>query len=337
MARANVVIAELLPPAASSAGRARELVREALTRADALDWADAATLAVSEVVTNALVHAGTVIHLQVKVESSCLRVEITDGSPHHPLRRDYTSMAATGRGLKMLDECVDRWGVRPHGDGKVVWFELLAAGVAGDEDSFEPAAARPHEGRRRRRGGAAQRPAPDARGLAGARLGAAPRAAPGPARRGARRLRAARGGQRRAERALRADPRPRARRGPRRAHGDRDRAGRLRGGPPRPGAAQLGVALRDAARPARGGDGRGDRGLPPGAHHAAGDPGAPRLALPPGARPGARGDAAGAVGARARTSGSPPRTSTTPAGTTAASRPRSAHCWPPTRRASSSP
>ena len=140
MARANVVIAELLPPAASSAGRARELVREALTRADALEWADAAMLAVSEVVTNALVHAGTVIHLQVKVEASCLRVEITDGSPHHPLRRDYTSMAATGRGLKMLDECVDRWGVRPHGDGKVVWFELLAAGVTGDEDSPEPAA-----------------------------------------------------------------------------------------------------------------------------------------------------------------------------------------------------
>ena len=117
MARANVVIAELLPPTASSASRARELVREALTRADALDWADAATLAASEVVTNALVHAGTVIHFQVKVEATCLRVEVADGSPHHPLRRDYTSMAATGRGLKMLDECVDRWGVRPQGDG----------------------------------------------------------------------------------------------------------------------------------------------------------------------------------------------------------------------------
>ena len=121
-------------------------MREALTRADALDWADAGMLAVSEVVTNALVHAGTVIHLQVKVEATCLRVEVGDGSPHHPLRRDYTSMAATGRGLKMLDECVDRWGVRPHGDGKVVWFELLAAGAPGGDESSEPAAGAPDVG-----------------------------------------------------------------------------------------------------------------------------------------------------------------------------------------------
>ena len=137
MARANVVIAELLPPVASSAGRARDLVREALTRADALDWADAAMLAASEVVTNALVHAGTVIHLQVRVEPTCLRVEVADGSPHHPLPRDYTSMAATGRGLKLLDECVDRWGVRAQGGGKVVWFELLAAGASGGDDTVD--------------------------------------------------------------------------------------------------------------------------------------------------------------------------------------------------------
>ena len=74
----------MLPAAASSAARARALVRQVLEHGGAVDLSDAAQLAVSEVITNALVHAGTPIDLRVTCCGTRLRVEVTDGSPHFP-------------------------------------------------------------------------------------------------------------------------------------------------------------------------------------------------------------------------------------------------------------
>lgn len=87
---------------------------------------DASELAVSELVTNALVHAGTDVHLHVSVGEAGMRVEVADGSPHQPVPRDYSSTSGTGRGLRLLEDAVDRWGTLPDGDGKVVWFEIRA-------------------------------------------------------------------------------------------------------------------------------------------------------------------------------------------------------------------
>jgi PAS domain S-box-containing protein len=131
---------ELLPPEAASAARARALVRHTLaavgvdpTGADG--WGEAAELAVSEVVTNALVHGGTPIGVRVRAGAAGLRVEVSDGNPHHPSVREYATLAGTGRGLTLLEESVDRWGVEqvPE-DGKTVWFEILAAGRASYDD-----------------------------------------------------------------------------------------------------------------------------------------------------------------------------------------------------------
>jgi anti-sigma regulatory factor (Ser/Thr protein kinase) len=125
---------ELLPPEAASAARARALVRHTLAAAGvdptgADGWAEAAELAVSEVVTNALVHGGTPMGLRVRAGAAGLRVEVTDGNPHHPTVREYATLAGTGRGLTLLEESVDRWGVEQvPGDGKTVWFEILPDG-----------------------------------------------------------------------------------------------------------------------------------------------------------------------------------------------------------------
>lgn len=141
MSQAELSVTERLPADASSAARARKLVREVLERGEALEWEDAALLAVSEVVTNALVHAGTTIALTVRLDDSGLRVEVSDASPHLPRQRDYASMAGTGRGLTLLDQSVDRWGVAPDRFGKVVWFEIRRdadATEARDADSELP-------------------------------------------------------------------------------------------------------------------------------------------------------------------------------------------------------
>jgi PAS domain S-box-containing protein len=137
MSQAELIVSERLPADASSAARARNLVRDVLEGGDALEWEDAALLAVSEVVTNALVHAGTTITLTARLDESGLRVEVSDASPHLPRPRDYASMAGTGRGLTLLDQSVDRWGVAPDPFGKVVWFEICRDGQGEREQAPE--------------------------------------------------------------------------------------------------------------------------------------------------------------------------------------------------------
>ena len=133
MTRDGIDVRERLPAAASSAHRARTLVRECLERAGATARADDAELAVSEVVTNALVHAATDVALRVTFTGGVLRVEVTDGSSHLPVTREYTTMAGTGRGLMLLADSVDDWGSFHLEAGKVVWFEIrtVGAGPAG--------------------------------------------------------------------------------------------------------------------------------------------------------------------------------------------------------------
>lgn len=112
-----------MPPHASSVSQARALLREALGDA-AESLVECAQLAVSEVVTNALVHAGTEVHVQVRLDGAGLRVEVTDGSPHLPTARDYSPSSGTGRGLHMVMSSVDDWGCYRCTGGKVVWFEI---------------------------------------------------------------------------------------------------------------------------------------------------------------------------------------------------------------------
>lgn len=123
----TAAVQRMLPAHPSSVPEARALLRQALTDAAWLHVLDDVALSVSELVTNALVHAGTPMTLTAWVREQTVRVEISDGSPHLPAPRDYTAMAGTGRGLRMLEQLVDRWGADPRGDGKTVWFELDAA------------------------------------------------------------------------------------------------------------------------------------------------------------------------------------------------------------------
>ncbi|HEX6150406.1 ATP-binding protein [Nocardioides sp.] len=118
------VVAEELAPEATSAGRARALLRRALAGHEREDDLDPAQLAMSEIVTNALVHAGTPMSLRILLAPHGLRVELSDGSQRMPTRREFGDAAATGRGLHLVEELTSRWGAYPDGQGKVVWFEL---------------------------------------------------------------------------------------------------------------------------------------------------------------------------------------------------------------------
>lgn len=116
-------------------GQARRQVRELLARADRDDLSDNAALLTSELVTNAMLHAGTDIELAGEVDEGGLLLSVRDGGPHLPLLRDYATTSGTGRGLRLVQQLVDDWGVTRDSTGKTVWVRLSS----GDPSVSDPA------------------------------------------------------------------------------------------------------------------------------------------------------------------------------------------------------
>ncbi len=115
-------------------------MRAALGSAAPTEVAETAELLVSEVVTNAVVHAATDVLLVVTVlPDDRVRIAVSDGSRHAPARRDYQATATTGRGLQLLEELADASGTLRSPTGKTVWFEVAPTATA----PHSPAAARP--------------------------------------------------------------------------------------------------------------------------------------------------------------------------------------------------
>lgn len=116
----------VLPAEPASAGLARRLVVDELHRVGCESRSDVAELLVSELVTNAVIHARTAISLRVGASEGFCRVEVADSSPalvpSQP--RPNGPEETTGRGLVLVDMLAERWGQDEGDDGKVVWFEL---------------------------------------------------------------------------------------------------------------------------------------------------------------------------------------------------------------------
>jgi anti-sigma regulatory factor (Ser/Thr protein kinase) len=86
---------------------------------------DTLALLVSEVATNALLHGRGEVRLSVVQRAGRLRVEVSDASNRLPVRREADLEAQGGRGVALLEQLSENWGVRPLPlRGKIVWFEL---------------------------------------------------------------------------------------------------------------------------------------------------------------------------------------------------------------------
>lgn len=126
-------------PHLSTASEARRLLRSALADADREQWSDAGVLALSEVVSNAALHAHTRIEVLLEVHDDYLWAEVSDGSSLLPQQRQYDRQATTGRGMALVSALTDECGVYSLGAaGKVVWFRLgdRDAGPATEQDLF---------------------------------------------------------------------------------------------------------------------------------------------------------------------------------------------------------
>lgn len=102
---------------------ARGFVREHAEGADE-ELLGIVDVLVSEVVANAVLHAGSEPRVRVELGPELLRVEVADDDPTPPRRRRPDVGSPGGRGLLLLDELASRWGSEPTDGGKVVWFEV---------------------------------------------------------------------------------------------------------------------------------------------------------------------------------------------------------------------
>ncbi len=113
-------------PVPTSAGVARRFVGATLTSWGCANLIDVVSLLVSEVVTNAVLHARSDVVLHVVSGRHLVRVEVSDSSTTAPVIRPHNDDAMSGRGLVLVDELASSWGVTTVDGGKVVWFEVAA-------------------------------------------------------------------------------------------------------------------------------------------------------------------------------------------------------------------
>ncbi|MFW6772827.1 ATP-binding protein [Nocardioides sp. CPCC 205120] len=124
-----------LDPGPSSVQHARRWAAAACREMGREDLVEAAELCVSELVTNAVLHAEPPISLRVRGTREHPRLEVFDGSHQPPV---FTPMAegdvddeldlllTVGRGLGMVAMNSAAWGADITPEGKVVWFEPVA-------------------------------------------------------------------------------------------------------------------------------------------------------------------------------------------------------------------
>lgn len=113
------------PGEPAAVASARDYVRAVLGRWGLAPLAPLAILLVSELATNAVVHAGTGFEVRVyRSGPDGILVELSDGSPLLPVRSEPPQWATGGRGLLIVDTLAARAGIDARTPGKVVWFEL---------------------------------------------------------------------------------------------------------------------------------------------------------------------------------------------------------------------
>jgi CheY-like chemotaxis protein/anti-sigma regulatory factor (Ser/Thr protein kinase) len=113
-----------LPNDPTSPRRARRLVTKACE-----DWGcesviDAALLVVTELVTNAVIHADSACDLRVRLRSGVLRLEVDDDGYGTPDLQPSSESDEHGRGLFLVSAMAMSWGIGPTPSGKTVWAEL---------------------------------------------------------------------------------------------------------------------------------------------------------------------------------------------------------------------
>ncbi|HEX2174624.1 MAG TPA: SpoIIE family protein phosphatase [Nocardioidaceae bacterium] len=120
-------------PQSTSPAAARRFVRQTLTDWGAQDVIDDAVLLTSELVTNAVVHAGTEVNVSCARGADYVQIGVADSHGARTLPATVSNASpdkTSGRGLYLLSQIALTWGVEYDRVSKRVWFRLpLASGA----------------------------------------------------------------------------------------------------------------------------------------------------------------------------------------------------------------
>jgi anti-sigma regulatory factor (Ser/Thr protein kinase) len=138
---------------AESVAGARHFVKDLLSE-EPREIVEAAELMTSELATNCVRHAHSDFELAIHRSREEIRVEVSDHGQGQPVMRSPTPREQSGRGLRIVQELAEDWGITPSPNGKLVWFALPARTQTG-----EPL--RTHAGERKSRSTASREQAPE--------------------------------------------------------------------------------------------------------------------------------------------------------------------------------
>ncbi|HEV7897038.1 MAG TPA: ATP-binding protein [Planosporangium sp.] len=117
---------ETLPASPVAAPVARRLLDRACRSWSVLELLEPAELVTTELVANAVRHAGSRVMLTVSLHHGHLQISVGDDSRAPPQPRAATPSDEHGRGLLMVEALCEDWGMTCVGGGKVVWAKVAA-------------------------------------------------------------------------------------------------------------------------------------------------------------------------------------------------------------------
>ena len=113
-----------LRPVPDACRQARQVVNQACAAWQRREIAATAALVATELVANVVRHAHTTMEFTLGLRDGRMSMTVRDGSRHLPHPAEPGVTDAGGRGLRLVRELTDSWGVLPVFDGKVVWTQL---------------------------------------------------------------------------------------------------------------------------------------------------------------------------------------------------------------------
>jgi anti-sigma regulatory factor (Ser/Thr protein kinase) len=109
-------------PSPESVREARQFARDAIAAHADGEVGEDLLLALTEMTTNAVLHAATPFEVVIVTDGQ-VRLEVEDGSTDEPVMASPTATTVGGRGLRIIEDVCDRWGVHVVQDRKCVWCE----------------------------------------------------------------------------------------------------------------------------------------------------------------------------------------------------------------------